>query len=156
MEKHFNLGKIDYNESGRRNCMVDVRIELIYKDGKPCFRASGNVWNPRNTDIYQGGQCLDELDKYKSIHNNGIFKDVYYLWKKHHLNDLHAGTARQEEIVDKWLARGHRYDYGEICRVLSLCGLYEDNGYKYGHGWIYKDIPENDIELINKLMKMEG
>jgi hypothetical protein len=65
---------------------------------------------------------------------------------------MHAGTPKQEKLVNAWIARGHRYEYSEITRVLSLCGLLVDNGYKYGTAWLYEPIPDEDLNKIRLLL----
>ena len=61
MRKVFNFGKIDYNHSGRKNCMVEVEMELRDREGEYEFSVCGDIWNPRHTSAYCGGQCLDTI-----------------------------------------------------------------------------------------------
>ena len=91
-------------------------------------------------------------DKYKSINkykrNASAFgqvdMDIVYeeasddlkrildIWKKYHLNDMHPECVHQEEA-------GIRKLLGQECPVC---------GYKYGHGWTYRPIPE---EILTEL-----
>lgn len=156
MRKKINFGKIDYNRTGRKINLVEVEIALEEKkQGMPVFTASAMVWNSEHTDCVMGGQCLDELLKYKELKNNKQYQKIVELWEKHHLNDMHAGTIEQEEAIDNWKKQGNKYDYNEVCEFLKSVGLYEveyeGNPYKYGHGWIYRAIPQNDLEEIKAL-----
>ena len=62
-----------------------VEITLT-EDG--VFTASGST-------AHYAGQCLDEINKI--IIPNETFDLIYKMWKLHHLNDLHAGTEKQEK-----------------------------------------------------------
>jgi hypothetical protein len=97
------------------------------------------------------GQCLDY------IHENieqfmvpdalkELYKRIYEVWTEYHLNDLQSGTKIQTEALTKEL---HRADhYTEACKYLASIGLFEDRGYKYGHGWLCREIPAEVIEEI--------
>lgn len=115
MKKTINFGKIDYNHSGRKNCAVEIEIELRQKGGEPTFTIDpttkkhiptgrttpiyhelsicGDIWNPRHTDIYCGGQCLDTIAEYISA---PLFQEIYKYWKLYHLNGMHPECEHQE------------------------------------------------------------
>jgi hypothetical protein len=42
-------------------------------------------------------------------------------------------------------------DYNVKCFFLAIKGLYVDNGYKYGNGWLYSPLPDNIEEIINNI-----
>ena len=99
-----------------------------------------------------GGQCLDH------IHEKGeqyimpdekkvLFNRIYEVWREYHLNELQSGTKKQTEALTEEL---HRADhYKEACKYLESIGLFEDRGYKYGHGWLCKEIP---AEIVAEIM----
>ena len=95
MKKSFNFGKIDYNRTGRKSNTVTVDISYEERNGKKVFTASGSIWNSRHTDIIAGGQCLDTIYKYI---NHPTFKEIYRLWYKYHLNDMHPECIHQSEL----------------------------------------------------------
>ena len=80
---------------------------------------------------------------------------------------MNAGTPEQESAVAEWKAAGNRYDYTAACEMLKQRGLYEvpltanlvgtrkADGlpYKYGHGWVISEIPENDLAKIKSLLE---
>ena len=145
--KVIELGKIDFNNSGRKINAVDVEIELRDTNKGPELSICGNIWNSRHTDIVRGGQCLDKIAEY--IHS-AEFKEIHRLWKNYHLNGMHPGTVRQEAYLKE-----HK-DYTCDCEILKEAGLYEDeqeNGYKYGHSWLYREIPEEDLRKINEILE---
>ncbi len=133
---------------------------------------SGSVWNHIHTDICVGGQCLDTIaQKAKQLRKpeRETFRILYDLWKHWHLNGLHAGTPEQEEAVAEWEAAGNRYDYTAACAMLKERGLYEvpftgktvgrmyvNEPYRYGHGWVVRDLPESVVEEVMVLCRKEN
>lgn len=159
MEKKFDIIKVDGYFRGRNNCQLDIECRMNFDNqGRMTFAASANVWNSRHTDILMGGQCFDTVVReFPAVMKNPIFREVYDLWQKHHLNDLHAGTVKQEAILNKWWNRGHRSDYNTDKRVLNLLGyledIYEGKPYKYGTAWLYREIPADDQKRIKALFQ---
>jgi hypothetical protein len=102
-----------------------------------------------------GGQCLDTIAEY--IKGNETFDKIYHFWKLYHLNDMHAGTIEQEAAIKLWEEQGNKYDYTKVCEYLKSINIYEVNyegkPYKYGHSWLYRAIPENDLQEIRALMQ---
>ena len=155
MKKKFSFGKVAYLNPNIKNNAVEVEWKPN-SQGRMVFTASGEIWNNIHTDIYCGRQCLDELNEFSSVRNNPTFKEIYRLWKLYHLNDMHAGTVEQENSIKAHF--GNKYaDYSEKCEYLKSVGLYEvahpytGEPYCYGHGWLYREIPEEDIQKIEEL-----
>jgi len=150
----FNFGQIAYENDIKKNL---VTVEIGLKDdeqGRPCFTASGEIWNSRQSDCVLGGQCLDDIAKYV---DDSIFKKIHRLWKLYHLNDMNAGTQEQDKVIKEWQAQGNKYDYTAACEYLKSIGLYEvefeGKPFKYGYGWIYYPIADNDLKEIKELLK---
>ena len=117
------------------------------------------------------GQCLDRINAHRldfTEDNRETWDDIYKYWKQYHLNGLNAGTPEQTAAVDEWLDQGNRYDYTRVCNMLEEKGLYEvlytgktvgrmynNEPYKYGHGWIVRDIPGDDLIKIEHLLSVE-
>lgn len=146
MKKIFNFNcKVRRNERNY-NAVAVVEVELTDDN---VFTASANLeWAGKWFGM--SGQCLDELKKY--IHND-TYDTIYNMWKKHHLNDLHAGTVAQEEALEKAGYTGWANNYKECCDYLESIGLFDDNGYKFGHGWLKREIPDEDLNTIKELLK---
>lgn len=157
MRKIVNCGKIDWNNSGRKINSVELELELSEQNGHWCFSCCCSVWNSRKSDILAGGQCLDEVFKYDELRP---YVEIYELWKKHHRNDMHAGSPKQEEMIKAWKTSNNRpYDYDMICEMLDEAGLLVDKSYihkgkpyKYGTAWLIREIPEDDLLKIRKWM----
>lgn len=145
MRTKIDFGKIDGYGNGRRTCAVEVELELT-DDGN--FSVCGGVWNSRRTDYIMCGQCLDEI--YPHLKNNPKFKQVYEWWKKWHLNDMHAGTERQEQALEDAGVRG---DYTKCCDYLESIGLLCDNGYKFGTSWLKREIPNETLLQMKQFIK---
>jgi hypothetical protein len=97
------------------------------------------------------GQCLDYI--YENIEQymvpeemKTLYGRIYEVWNKYHLNDFQSGTKTQTEALTKEL---HRADhYTEACKYLESIQLLEDRGYKYGTGWLCKQIPDDVVAEI--------
>lgn len=159
MKEVFTFGKIACRNPKIKNNAVTVEVEWKPNSkGRMVFSACGYVWNNLHTDIIMGGQCLDELMEYPSLRNNATFKEIYRLWKNYHLNDMHAGTALQESAIKSHFG-DKPHGYKENCEFLKEVGLYEvrhpETGepYQYGHGWIYKVVPPEDVQKIVDLLE---
>lgn len=147
MKKTIKLPRIWVDDKSYR---VELEIELT-DDGR--FTASGTVWNSCHTDCIMGGQCLDELAQYPSIKNNSKFKQVYEWWKNWHLNDMHAGTEKQETALEQAGLTGWANNYTECCKYLESIGMLYDNGYKFGTSWLKREIPAEIQEEMRNFIK---
>lgn len=100
MEKTISFGKIDYCGTGRK--INELTVEISLKDGengKPEFSASAFVWNSRHTDCVARGQMLDDKVVLKAVEGNPLYMKILGLWKRNHLNGMHAGTPEQEKCL---------------------------------------------------------
>lgn len=68
-------------------------------------------------------------------------------WREWHLNDMQAGLPIQMDLLNT-VYGDNRPQYEEQCETLKKAGLYEVNGYKYGHAWLRKEIPAYVIEWL--------
>lgn len=106
--------------------------------------------------IRKGGvscQMRDYIRGYRSrVRDEDLstFNFLLEVWGKYHLNDLKAGTKVQEEALRNAGMYEH-YDYTKACDYLKSIGLYEDRGYKYGHGWLFEPLPQ---EIADKIIAL--
>jgi hypothetical protein len=134
-----------------------ITIYLNRTEGrKPIFTVSALVKAIGEHEIIACGQCRDEV--YAILKRNRLFKEIYELWEKHHLNNMHAGTERQEETLKLFKTeykKEHKVQpsYKEQCDYLAEHNLLIDNGYKYGSSWLYRPIPKQDLKRIDALLK---
>lgn len=189
MKHTFELGKIAYNNRNKKTNMVEITVELQNCGGEPTFTIGenkeriptgkttpeyvelsicGDIWDNTHTDILCGGQCLDTIAIFReqlSPANRDLFDLLHDLWKKYHLNGMHAGTPEQEAAIREWEAAGNRYDYKAACKMLKERGLYEvkftgktvgrmyhHEPYKYGHGWVVNNLPGDVLLKVEHLI----
>ena len=159
MRKEISFGKVDGYYKNRKNCEVTLEVELRDIDKGPEFSVCGNLWNSRHTDILWGGQCVDNLFEEfgKQMERPKLYAEILQLWRKYHLNGMNAGTEEQTEAVEEWKAQGNAYDYTKVCDYLKEIGLYEveyeGTPYRYGTGWLYREIPEVSLNRIKKIIE---
>lgn len=161
MKTVLKFGKIAY-EGKKKTNLVEVSIELRNKEkvnewetfkeltNVPELSICGQVWDSEHYDHLCGGQCLDTLKEL--LPNNKKLGRIVEIWDEYHLNDMNAGSKRQTEFLNNLKATGWKYDYTDACNKLKEAGLYMDNGYSYGHGWLYCSIPENVLNEIKELI----
>lgn len=155
IRKEFTFDKVAYTSSRRVNLpVIEVELRGIDTD-KPELSIRGNIWNATHTDIVMGGQCLDEMKELGDLRFNTLFKKLYRLWKLYHLNGMHAGTVKQEQALNDTRKAGIKIcSYDDSCKYLESVGLLEDDGYKYGSAWLYRQIPEDDYKEILNLLEL--
>lgn len=93
---------------------------------------------------------LEDVVKYMDGWDHDSVKKLQDIWKRWHLNDMRAGTPEQEDFIREWM-KSNRYDYTAACNALKEAGLYEIDGYKYGHGWLMEEIPYEVVEWLVSL-----
>lgn len=189
MKKTFDFGKIKYTNQSRAVNLVTVEVELRRCGGETIFTVDrktgektitgktpeyvelsicGNIWDSHHYDIVCGGQCLDTIAEYKEqLQDKEVFETLYELWKKYHLNGMHAGTPEQEAAIEEWKAQGNHYEYTAVSEMLKACGLYEVNytglsvgrrynnePYKYGHGWLVQELPGDVLLKVEHMLQV--
>lgn len=145
MKKVFKFEKVDFFKTREKISAVEIEVEFI--DG--VFTASAYVWDNKHSNIVMGGQCLDELQPF--LCTNKTFNTIYRLWKLYHLNNMHAGTRKQENALKQKFGGVDANRYTEQCDYLKSINLYNDNGYKFGTGWLKEEIPASDVFEIKRL-----
>lgn len=98
-ERTLQFGEVDYNKTGKQVNRIELEIKLEIKKGKPCFTASGAIWNSFYTDIIMGGQCIDDIynDYRGQLSNRKTYEAIMALWERWHLNDMNAGCVHQRK-----------------------------------------------------------
>ena len=122
----------------------------LFKIKKPVFTVSALVYYKGREEM--AGQCLDEVNEILEK-NWDLTKEramIYYLRKKHHLNDIHAGTKKQENRLHQHGIRNRANNYEKVCEALENAGLLVDDGVKFGASWNYWEIPAEDLAEIKK------
>lgn len=160
MKRILHFGEIDYNNSGRRNCEVTIEVEIRDTDKGKELSICGNIWNPRHTILYSGGQNLDTIAKY--IHTPKM-KRIVEIWQRWHLNGMQAGCEHQREWVNEripseelpnryankdkdgiyaiWV-KPSEHPKGLLTKPCPICG------YKYGTAWLMEQLPDEIISEV--------
>ena len=135
--KTINCGKCDAMDRFRKDCTAIIELELRvkhshYEDKNFIeFSACGEIYHTATRCMYHGGQCIDtiaELIPTKKI------KRICEVWKRYHLNGLHAGCEHQRHLEHE--------PNKHIREVCPVCG------YKFGTGWRCEELPSEIIEEI--------
>ncbi len=171
----ISFGKFAYLNPKIKNNEFTVGLSLVKQPKGMEFTCSGDIWNSRHTDILCDGQCLDEMLPY--LKHDKLFMEIHSLWKQYHLNGLNAGTIKQENCLAEFkderkaiadeINEGKRdfekvseSDYEVSCKLLEnhnlLIDTYEDEPYKYGSKWLFREIPEKDLKRIEEIINGEG
>lgn len=129
----------------KENKRFNLEVELT--EGK--FSASGDCGE-------SAGQCLDSikpLNKYQT--------ELKAIWEKWHLNDMNAGTLKQEECL-----KGFKGDYDQQKEHLKKHNLLIDEHpetkkpYKYGTSWLKRELPEgfkaNLLKILDQIVFLEN
>jgi hypothetical protein len=164
MEKVIN--PFSYND-GYHKMNMRVFCKIKYKDGNLSITG---VEEPRSN-----GNCLGSSGQIVMGWFPFCFQDVvlsagwtremvskfFEVWDRWHLNDMKAGTPRQEAAIREWRkGRAKGWDYPEACKYLESIGLFEDTEepnkagdgfYKYGHEWLKEDVPQEVIDFLESL-----
>lgn len=117
--------------------------------------------------IKTGGQCIDSAIEY--LAENGLccqtLEKIEPIWKKWHLNDCHAGTERQDACLDEYRKAhpGERLEYEKAREILQENGILEDDQYlvdgkpyEYGTKWLFREIPQEVLKRLCRLLDSVG
>jgi hypothetical protein len=160
MERKYFLGMCDAYGNGQKSCKAFITWELKEDN---CFSMCAEIWNPRETDILQGGQCVDSVAKY--FPHNMKAQRMVKIWERWHLNDMKADCVHQREsgwnkrrinpkelpnsranrdekgILASWVYE-KEHPRGFLMKPCPVCG------YKYGSAWLKEEIPQKVIDEI--------
>ena len=141
LKKTIDLGLADFGLWHGRRTRAIVHIEL---DSENVLHITADI---RGVGY---GQTLQEIKK--AYKGNELAEKICYWWENYHLNNMHAGTPKQEEALNKAGITNWADDY-DICRkYLESIGLLYDNGYKFGSAWLKEEIPADDLQEIKEFL----
>ncbi|MGL6127553.1 hypothetical protein, partial [Chryseobacterium artocarpi] len=84
------------------------------------------------------------------------------LWREYHLNDMQAGTENQCKCVEQFqfVREGETLTHQDMQLHLAINSLETDNGYRWGHSWLLKPLPdkiEGEIEdIVQRISEEEN
>ena len=137
---------------GYKTLEVDIELrEREFVDWETRQTVVGYEFSACGTGMGYGGQCLDHFKEKAEQYmidepRRELFNRVFAIWDEYHLNTLNAGTKKQYEFL-KSLGM-HTEKYEVQCQILKEHGMYDDNGYLYGHGWLGKQIPNEVLDEV--------
>ena len=113
MKKTIVLGyvKLPYEEKRRK---AIVEIELKNTDGKYKLSMCGEIKK------YSWGQCNEEIKKY-IVAPGQNFNRIMEVWEQYHLNDMHAGTQKQEQYIKVFDFHFEYVFRGEDTKIVINC-----------------------------------
>ena len=122
------------------------------------FSLTGALYAKGSSANVGGGQNSDDLDDIVESKEANLTpdeaKELRSLWDKNHLNDLNAGTHAQTESLTRMPESNALDRFANAKAHLDSEGLLEDDGYRYGSGWLSKSVPAADVartlELLSK------
>jgi hypothetical protein len=88
--------------------------------------------------------------KYVPGWNAAMVDKLLEVWDRWHLNDMRAGTPKQETFLREW-RKTNKGDYSQVCSALEAAGLLIDDGYKYGSAWLKEEVPQDIIQWLFSL-----
>lgn len=160
MEKTIFKKYLTFKPSRPGGGTFHLEIELKEKSGKyRDWNSLGFVENPITLSICgcsRGGrgQCQNfietKIGNFKQS-DQVIIRQILNIWREYHLNDMNAGTKHQTEILYDFESTSSINRYTEQCTYLESKGILYDRGYKYGTGWLYREIPEDVVEFLKSL-----
>ena len=145
-ERRYDLGKVDYHGSGRRNCKAAITWKI---DGDR-FSMCAEIWNTRETDCETCGQCVDTVAAF--FPHDKKAQRMVEIWRRWHLNDMKVGSAAQEAWLQANPVKGVYPDsyYWKASEALKAAGLNPDPGcvhngkpYVYGSAWLHEALPDD-------------
>lgn len=159
LHKIVNLGKTSvFTLSGGRY-LRDVFCEVTIQDGVlsihgvvgPC--KGGRCWG-------SAGQIQDDIEGL--IPDNGwnqeMVEEFLDIWREWHLNDMQAGSARQQAFLNGFRKENGWKGYEEECKALAEAGLLEDEEcmvegkpYRYGSSWLRKELPAEVVAFLRAI-----
>ena len=154
----YVIGKCNYEGKGEVNV---AEVEWSLKDGR--FSAMGGIWNTASGLRRDYLSCGQNLDKLISLFpENELLTRIHRVWKKWHLNDMIAGSPRQEDfLAGKTAPNGDHYHWA--VETLTAAGLnpdteylHEGKPYNYGSAWLTSELPAGVISEIESWSNEPG
>lgn len=131
-----------------------INFKTMNEENFKVLSISGYAQERTTSDYSYCGQIYDEvlkeINNLKRVEKSKI-KRIIEIWKQYHLNDLKAGTIKQENYIKELKNNGFKYDYSKALEELRKINLDIDNGYKYGSSWLAEVIPDNILIEIKEL-----
>ncbi len=133
---------------GQAFCEINYNYDKLSIHGVIAPLKNGNC---RGSCGQMYDSLLADIVSYNEGWNKELVAQFVEVWKKWHLNDMQAGTPKQMQAIEDWENAGNKYDYDKVVDFLKTAGIYEDNGYKYGSAWLFKEVPQTVVQFLVEL-----
>ena len=150
------FGRVTLEAEVKEHLGIDYKNPKAGRKLMKSLSISGTVEGRRGSrgrfGIESCGQVLDDLNP-NEYENGQTLRRIIMIWKKYHLNDLTAGTIKQEQLLKKFTSRPVGWSYTDDVDYLKSKNALVDKGYTYGHSWLTKTIPSSIITEIKRLFR---
>lgn len=156
MRKVINPGIVDIGMAKGANLYCEIELN----DGKLSIHGVEGPL-PSGNALGSCGQIDMHQWTFKKYHKGWDASKVAQfrkVWADWHLNDMVAGSPKQEAAIKAWKDSGAKYEYSAACEMLKESGLlidesyiHEGKPYQYGTAWLSKSIPEDVISFLDSL-----
>lgn len=114
-------------------CKIQYRNGELSITGVEGPLASGNALG----NCGQIEMNWEPMKTYAPGWNRALEAEFLAVWRKWHLNNMNAGCTHQDERGEKWATHPS-----------AIC---PDCGWKLGHGWSKREVPEDVLEFLQSL-----
>jgi len=162
MENFTKVIRIGTTVQDRRNASLFCKIQ--YNDGKLSISGVEGPLSSGNALGSCGQIIMSDWDiaQFAPGWNAEKVSEFREIWNRYHLNDMKAGSPKQEEFLDSldddYRSAGFSSHYDWACSVLEEAGLHPDltymhNGspYRYGSAWLREEVPAEVLEWLYAL-----
>ena len=115
-------------------------VDIKYQDGRLSITGSFGRAKERR---FSFGQIIGYLPQ--SFPSPSVALLCHY-WDLYHLNDMKCGLPIQTDCLAAGFSGIPNYDI--CCEYLKKAGLYEVDGYKYGHAWKRTEVPNHVLQWL--------
>ena len=134
-----------YNRRAKVFCSIKFEGGRLSITGVEGPMSSGNaIGSCGQIDV---AYSADDEWSFAAGWNPAVLSRFAERWSRWHLNDMRAGSPRQEEFLRK---NGHG-GYDAAIASLTVAGLQPDDGYRYGSAWLNEEVPEEVLAELRNL-----
>ena len=159
MNKIINIGVVDLGGSkgGQLFCSIELKEGRLSISGVEAPLPSGNARG-------SCGQIVMHEWNFKKLHKGwtpALVSKFRKTWDKYHLNDMKAGSPRQELAINAWKLGGATYEYKAACEMLAQLGLLEDQDYIHAGKLVVQRVIGEAVEdaldrCLNRVLDDDG
>lgn len=146
----------------RESFSITIRMTLANKT-RPILRMDAKLYPPRSKkNLHLPTKSVIAVLK-ANAKGDPLAEELTRLHAVYDRNDMHAGTTRQQAAIADARRDGTLPDNDstKIVNYLKSIRLFVDDSvrdadgmpHRYGHGWVYTKIPDNELRAIEALIR---